>query len=126
MLRVYFYVDPILFRESFHPVRVVHTWTLSRLFLQLSHLSVAEPEAVGELEEYGIGYGWIVWGLLREVVGNVDRSHGSQSSFTGSCKRKFEEVETDMSRGEDRVRPGFETLEEQWRRLRRIADELAV
>ncbi|KAI9846483.1 MAG: hypothetical protein M1837_003903 [Sclerophora amabilis] len=132
MLTIYFRVNPLLYPESWHPVRVVHNWTLATLILQLSSLSASDPGAVQELETYRLDYGKVVWGLLKEVEGNIDRSHGSDSGFAAQVRRKVEEVRVDMTRGDDasssssrlKLQPDEEWLEEEWTKLRQIAESV--
>ncbi|KAI9756155.1 MAG: hypothetical protein M4579_003968 [Chaenotheca gracillima] len=126
MLALYFHVDPILFPEPWHPVRVVHNWTLVTLMLHLTSLSTTDPDATQPFDKHETDYGKVVWGLLMEVLSNVDWSHGSESAFAAKVKRKVEEVRVDMTRGEEANRfkdqPGQEWLAEEWAKLRDIAE----
>lgn len=126
MLKIYFEVDPVLFPQPFHPVRVVHKWTLARLVIHLSSLSVSEPGLIDRLESYSLTYGTVLWGLLLEVEGNVDMSHGRGTRFANTVRRKVEQVKVDMTRGDATV-PSFgkQEVEKEWSTMRKIAEDLA-
>ncbi len=125
-LRIYFDIDPVLFPEPFHPVRITHKWTLAMLVLQIASLSVGEPGLVIELEEYRLDYGTVIWGLLIEVEGNVDRSHGQNTRFAKLVRRKMDQVKVDMTRGDSAApKLGKAETEKQWALLRKVANELA-
>ncbi|KAI9838683.1 MAG: hypothetical protein M1819_004997 [Sarea resinae] len=124
MLFIYFYIDPVLFPQSFHPVRVVHNWTLAILILHVAGLSVEQPDQVDELKAFEIDYGKVVWGLLREVEGNMGKSHGEVSAFARMVRGKSNEVRVDMSRGDGKS-VGDQDLEPEWKKLRAVAARLA-
>lgn len=126
MLKIYFKIDPALFPEPFHPVRVVHKWTLAMLVIHIASLSASEPSSIERLKSYNLDYTRINWGLLIEVDGNVDKSHGRDTRFATRVRRKVEQVKVDMTRGDAAVpKIGKADLERQWSILRTIADELA-
>lgn len=119
-LKLYFDVHPVLYPSSFHPVRIVHKWTLAMLALFLA----AERGSMGisESDDMNLEYGVAVLGLLREVVDNVPLSHGKDSNFARSVQLKFEEVSVDMTRGDPtRCRNIENQMEAQWGILRTIA-----
>ncbi|KAI9788436.1 MAG: hypothetical protein M1816_006872 [Peltula sp. TS41687] len=124
LLTLYFHIDPVLLPEPWHPLRVVHNWFLVMLFLQLASLSVSDLTSMKLIERYQIDYGKVIWGLAQEVEANVDKSHGSKSSFALLVKRKVEELRVDMTRnGAAAVHlTGRDWLEEEWTKLRAIAE----
>ena len=127
MLKIYFEIDPVLFPQPFHPVRVVHKWTLAMLVIHLSSLSVSEAGSVDSLDRYALNYGTVVWGLLLEAEGNLDRSHGNGTRFARMVRRKVDQVKVDMTRGDAAVsKIGRQELEKQWTRMRKIAEDLAL
>ncbi|RPA98069.1 SET domain-containing protein [Choiromyces venosus 120613-1] len=88
-LLVYLRLDPIFYPQRFHPVRVVHGFTLANLFLQITD---------------GSDYGKVVWGLLCECAAQVPRSHGDGSvGFGEVVARKKEEIKRDLEK-EERTR----------------------
>ena len=127
MLRIYFEIDPVLFPQPFHPVRIVHKWTLAMLGLHIAFLSVSEPRSLDRLDAYQLDYGLIVWGLLMEVESNVDKSHGTDARFAKLARSKVNQVKVDMTRGDAAV-PKLSKAEgeKQWSVLRRVAKELAL
>ncbi len=125
MLKTYFYVDPVLFPQSFHPVRVVHNWTLIRIVLFVSSLSASDPGLVSQLDKHELDYGTIVWALLMEVESNIDASHGRESMLALTVRRKVEEVRVDMTRqGTGRLATIKDRLDKEWAKLRALSDQL--
>ncbi|PWW79336.1 SET domain-containing protein [Tuber magnatum] len=80
----YLRLDPVFYPQRYHPVRVVHGFTLANLFLQIP----------------GVDYGKVVWGLLCECAAQVGRSHGDGGGFAGVVARKREEVRRDLEKEE--------------------------
>jgi len=126
LLKIYFEIDPVLFPQPFHPVRIVHKWTLAMLVIHISTLPVSESGSVGRLEVYHLDYGMVMWGLLMEVEGNLDKSHGSGSRFAKMVRRKVDQVKIDMTRGDAALpKLGKQEVETQWSIMRKIAEDLA-
>ena len=137
-LKVYFHVDPVVYPQGWHPVRVVHVWVLVRVVGVVAGLMAAgaeeeggegesrerEREKVQGLRKYAVEWGVVVWGLLREVEAVVGRSHGDESSFAKMVRGRVEEVRGDMRmvRVDERVVEGGR--EREWAKLRRVADEV--
>ncbi len=96
----YFRIDPHLFPQPFHPVRVVHTWTLAMLALWAAVAPADSPIDAAMFLERGVDLGVVIYHLLFEVHENVGKSHGKESSFAKAVQRKFEEVKIDMTRGD--------------------------
>ncbi|EON62041.1 hypothetical protein W97_01260 [Coniosporium apollinis CBS 100218] len=120
-VKTYFLIDPVLFPQTYHPVRVVHTWTLAMLTLYIAseYNGLQFQQSVGSELDLGI----IIYGLLAEVYGNVQRSHGHSSSFAKLVQRKFEEVKVDMTRGFPDALRGMEgRVEKHWKLFRHAAD----
>ncbi|KAG0125111.1 hypothetical protein HOY82DRAFT_165915 [Tuber indicum] len=83
-LLIYLRLDPVFYPQRFHPMRVVHGFTLANLFLQIP----------------GVDYGKVVWGLLCECAAQVGRSHGAGGVFAGVVARKREEMRRDLEKEE--------------------------
>ncbi|KAI9760477.1 MAG: hypothetical protein M1835_000157 [Candelina submexicana] len=125
MLQTYFYIDPVLFPEPFHPVRVVHNWTLTRVVLYVSSISASDPRVINQLSEFGLDYGTIIWALLTEVESNIDASHGRKSTLALTIRRKVEEVRVDMTRqGTGKLATVKDRLDKEWAKLRAVANKL--
>lgn len=135
-LHFYFLIHPILYPQPFHPLRVVHKYTLARLAIWLSSLDTngdgTPSQGLSLLTEGGksthsklpsnISLGIVVLGLLIEVQDNVRYSHGESSAFALEVKRKVEEVRTDITRGDqDFVADLNSKIELQWKALRAFA-----
>jgi hypothetical protein len=123
MLKIYFEVDPLLLPQPWHPERVIHLLQLTMLMFQLADLSGKNNPSVKELEKHELEYGVILWGLLYEMEGNVDKSHGEESRFAQMVRRKFEELKVDMTRGGTHVFKNLNqsTLDAEWAKMRKIA-----
>ncbi|KAK6541000.1 hypothetical protein TWF694_008381 [Orbilia ellipsospora] len=89
LLTLYVRAYPRIYETSFHPVRVVRTFTLAMVLIQVA---VDSPEGFGGRTDFTK----TVWGLLTEVIGNADKSHGADSSFAEIVRRKTEEVKADI------------------------------
>ncbi|KAK6338245.1 hypothetical protein TWF730_002317 [Orbilia blumenaviensis] len=89
LLTLFVKVYPAVYVTSYHPVRVVRTFTLAMVLIQVA---VDQPEGFGDK----IDLTKVLYGLLTEVCGNVEKSHGGQSSFAEVVKRKMGEVTVDV------------------------------
>ena len=116
-LKAYFYIDPIHWPQTWHPLRVVRKWVLFRLVSQIAYLqSAGEAEA---LEKYNVNWAIVGWGLLKEVRDSVSRSHGDENKFAVEVKEMYEQdMWREVSKGVD-----MEMMESEWGKLRNIADE---
>lgn len=130
-LKGFFYVDPVVYVQEWHPVRVVHGWVLVRVVGLVAALLSEEGEEgkggrdnVKGLEKYGIEWGVVLWGLLRRVKAVVGRSHGEESSFARMVGGRVEEVRGDMRMGGVDVGMVEAGMEREWAKLRRVADEV--
>jgi SET and MYND domain-containing protein len=90
---------------------------------QLADLSGNNHPSVKELEQYGLEYGTIIWGLLYEMEGNVGKSHGKESKFAKMVRSKFEELKVDMTRGGAHMYKNLNqsALDTEWAKMRKIA-----
>lgn len=127
LLKIYLYIDPILYPESWHPSRVVHTWTLTTLMIHLVCLSQDEPDRVRELERFKIDYGAVLLGFVLDVVANVPKSHGPSGTFTAKVAKELADINLnfDLSgKGPSAadVESVHRQLEPEWPKLRAIAD----
>lgn len=77
----YRYITPKLYPEPHHPVRVVQTWQMAMLALYLSSEGVA----------MGVDLGPIAYMLIMEVAKVSNQSHGENSAFSQSVKKKLDE-----------------------------------
>ena len=74
-------------------------------------------KGLDELTRLEVNWDVIVFGICREMVANVGKSHGTERMFTRKVKRTLEEMGvgdgTGLGRGE-----------EEWKKLRRWAAEV--
>jgi SET domain len=125
MLETYFTTDPIMFPQPHHPVRVVHTWTLAQVFMQIQAAShpiynQTSIQVVPELLDIVV----IIWALLKEVYSQVDKSHGKNSHFAGVIQGKLDEVGLELARGGRNVDLSDTNVEKQWNALRKMAQRV--
>ena len=116
-LKAYFYIDPIHCPQVWHPVRVVRKWVLFRLVSQIAYLQSAGKSE--DLEKYHVDWAIVGWGLLQEVWNGVSRSHGDENRFAKEVKEMYEQdMWGEVSKGADMM-----VMEDEWRKLRIIADK---
>lgn len=124
-LRIYFCIHPFVYVQSFHPIRVIHNWTLAMLALLLADQH--EPEVPNRLQDQGVDFSIVVIGLLMEVQNNVVQSHGGSSSFARIVSEKVQEVKFDTTRGDGKELKSIKTkIEAQWSVLRRLTNSNAL
>ena len=106
-------------------MRVVHKWVLLKLVLQVAAAGQEGDEAVRALEcRWGLDWGVVVWGLLREVEGSVAGSHGADSSFAAEVRRDGERFHVDARGGPYGEKgPRAKDVQREWATLRRVAAE---
>jgi hypothetical protein len=90
-LRTYFTINPVLYPEKHHPIRVIQTYTCAVLTLVVLSENVESGSG-------GPDFSILLNTLLEEVVSNVTISHGNESRFAQVVRRKFNEVNADMIR----------------------------
>ena len=73
-LQGYHDIDPLLFIQAWHPVRVVHAWVLLRLLVQVAEVGVPDSE--------DIKWHLVIWRLWEEVEREVGKSHGAESKLS--------------------------------------------
>lgn len=123
-LVMYFYVDPVLYPMTFHPVRVIHGWVLVRLLTTLLVEGERERQATGKVLGMCAHYSdlnapVVVGGLWQDVDKGVQRSHGSDSVFAAEVRQWGEQhgcaVVASTIAAKERQR--------EWAKLRKLADE---
>lgn len=79
MLRLHALIDPVVYPQAHHPVRVVHAWSLATLSKAIG--SDPTSEFCRALQSQGVDLSMLFLALLFEVVEQVEKSHGSKSLF---------------------------------------------
>jgi hypothetical protein len=79
LIRLHFLVDPMVYPQAYHPVRVIHAWTLATLARAVS----SEPDTpfCKALQACGVDLPIMFLALLSEVREQVPKSHGQSSAF---------------------------------------------
>lgn len=116
-LKAYFFIDPLHYQLSWHPVRVVRKWVLLRLVTQIIALVSAGDGRIKWLEKFGIDWQIVAMGFFQEVSDGAPLSHGSDSPFAAEVKAFGEGA----GMGREKVKRIL--LEEEWAKLRKVADD---
>jgi hypothetical protein len=118
-LKQYFHIDPHLFPQTFHPIRVVHNWVLVTLinFIRAER----HDEGIKVLEKYNVQWEAVLLMLIKEVVENMGRSHGDGSQFAEIVQTKLR----DVTGGHLDISIPKDVVQDQRKRLRLLAQELA-
>jgi hypothetical protein len=82
---------PKLYPIHFHPIRVVQTWQMAAIAMYLA----GTPEGIGAP---GVNMGLIAMMLVKQVLDASSLSHGPDSTFTRSIRRKAEEMTAELTR----------------------------
>jgi len=101
-IRRHFSIDPVLYEQDFHPVRVVHAWALVKVLMWL----YGRPEDPQTQAMLRAGFDFVVpiWRLLRTLRLLVRKSHGEDSRFASEVEEMAEEIRGEMLRsGPDSV-----------------------
>jgi hypothetical protein len=111
MAKTYFLIDPILYPQIFHPVRVLHTWNLAKTLVQ-AYSSPNDPSqtvdpGIEELFRREFDFVVPVVKLLKKLAVDVLKSHGAGSRlammvhstarqvFDGVGEQNLREIERD-------------------------------
>ena len=120
-LKLYFDVHPLLYPQSFHPVSVVHTWTLAHLAMYLAFEPGFEIDKIKDLPVSEFDTGVIIVGLMLEVLDNVMLSHGESSEFAKRVKTRADEIRLHKAReNENESARMQQTIEKQWLVMRQV------
>ena len=109
-------------QQPFHPIRVVHIWTLTLLGLRIS--SDPEDAHVKKLfENQGLDFEPALLCLFHEVEQAVGSSHGSNSTFARAVYQMSGDVKLKLTQGNRSLAKGVvRDFPEQMKVLRRIAE----
>ncbi|KAF8245055.1 SET domain-containing protein [Wilcoxina mikolae CBS 423.85] len=91
-LLLYTLINPALYPQSHHPIRVCSGFVLAVLLLE------ASQDLGEELEKIGIDVGKAVWALLAEVEQKVKWSHGEESGLDKMIRMKKTEVDEQLKK----------------------------
>ena len=124
-------IDPILFPQGWHPVRVVNAWVLLRLVVQVAEIGIALPlaskveENGGKRgagsgnEDQGVKWHLIIWKLWTEISDQVSKSHGTETLFAKEVAAFGMGVEEGLKNFEAQVgtERAKEVMEAEWVRF---------
>lgn len=79
MLRLHSLIDPTIYPQPYHPVRVVHGWTLATLAKAIG--SDQDSPFCKALESCGVDLSMLFLAILFEIRGQVEKSHGADSKL---------------------------------------------
>lgn len=99
--KTYFLIDPILYPQEAHPIRVVHTWALVKTLMWVYEQSndPASQYKIGFVDTNNFDFVVPIWRLLKEVYGRVVKSHGQMSRLRHKISQTVEEVRGEISQG---------------------------
>ncbi|KAF1996284.1 SET domain-containing protein [Amniculicola lignicola CBS 123094] len=86
------FIDPILYPQEAHPIRVVHIWQMATLALYIA----SSPVETGHLPP-AVDMVLISYHLVQESLARAEKSHGENSAFALSIKRKHTEMFEEMN-----------------------------
>ncbi|KAL8952077.1 MAG: hypothetical protein Q9222_001988 [Ikaeria aurantiellina] len=118
-LKVYFHIEPVLYPLKWHPQRIVQTYVLLKIILEMVyHMSQGiHSESVEKLEKYKLDWAAVVMGFMKEIETAIPQGFGSDTSFA----RDFQEFQKN-------VPTQYFGWEAEWQleraKLKKIADEL--
>lgn len=123
-LAAYFFIEPVHYPKTWHPIRVVRKWVLLRLVMQIAMYLGENEQSMKDLKHSGIYWHLVAMGLWTEVDGNVDMSHGRESSF-GTEVSKFGQDMGIIGSGPEARKLQRELpradIQKQWMQLRKMA-----
>jgi hypothetical protein len=107
LIRLYTLIDPTIYPQAYHPVRIVHAWVLATLAKAVS----SEPDTpfCKALQACGVDLPILFLALLQEIHNQIPRSHGVQSSFGKTIETAWQSImgaggELDVQYSQQRVR----------------------
>lgn len=89
MMKLHFLIDPLLYPEAWHPVRVAHTWTFAMLARYMS--MTFDPINLLCREDSSLQLSTVYIGLMLETWKHVPKSHGVESQFGQLVKLHWQE-----------------------------------
>lgn len=120
LIKIYWDIDPVLYPQDFHPVRVVHTWALAKTVIWI--YEQREMPMTVELHEEGFDFVVIIWKLLRQLTGLVKKSHGP-GRFQNVVDSTLEDVYRGVGGAQNAALMESDP-HNQWERFEDMADKL--
>ncbi|KAI4281109.1 MAG: hypothetical protein L6R38_003941 [Xanthoria sp. 2 TBL-2021] len=91
-LKAYLFIDPKLYPNPWHPIRIQRVFVLSKLIHELQYQMFASPDengdrVEGKLKEYNINWLSVNKGLEEEIEAAIPKAFGTESSFAEEYRR---------------------------------------
>lgn len=90
LIRLHTLIDPVVYPQPHHPVRVVHAWTLATLTRAVS--SEQDSPFCKALQACGVDLPILFLALLAEIHTQVPKSHGESSAFGQMVKGAWQTI----------------------------------
>ncbi|KAI4259679.1 MAG: hypothetical protein LQ352_000612 [Teloschistes flavicans] len=119
-LKAYLYIEPMQYRLSWHPVRIVRTFVLLKIIVEAGYQSNEGPDShlyQGALQQFGSNWPLIIAALAGEVDAAVPQGFGMESSFAAEFRSFRENVS-------QHPKPGKEAWQKERVKLMDLATEL--
>jgi hypothetical protein len=118
--KTHFEIYPVIYPESHSLLRVVNAFRLAKLLLDV----LLDGMLNGSITPENLHFPVLIWGILRDLVQDVDKSHGEDSRFSKMIKEKRDEFSSSPNSRELNAyceAPG--NFEREKHRLLQTADE---
>lgn len=91
-LKAYFFIDPMLYPNAWHPVRIQRVFVLFKLIRELLYQMFVAPDdggdrVEGDLKKYNIQWLSVNKGLEEEIEAAIPKGFGTESSFAEEYRR---------------------------------------
>lgn len=90
-LKAYFFIDPVIYPISWHPIRTVRTFTLLKMIYELQYQMLRSPDGgdavEGDFKRYNIDWLSVNKGFEQEIEAAIPKAFGVGSSFAEEYKR---------------------------------------
>ena len=117
-LEAYLYIEPVHYPSSWHPVRVVKTWVLLKLIMNIAALTHKGDDCVRAIDRLEIDWDIVIVGLWNEVRDGVEMSHGEANPLAEGVKAAGQEMELGAAD------INIKTKEREWGKIRDLAGRL--
>lgn len=116
-------VDPVVYPQEAHPLRLLHVWALAKLGIHISQ--GVEPDREGDslVQKYQINLGLIIWSLLAWLIDKEGEACTS-STFQSMVRATYKEVYDEFRA--NNLDPTKMTAEAngEWAKMEKIADHV--
>jgi SET and MYND domain-containing protein len=116
----YLRIDPVVFPDTWHPLRNVHAWTFVKLAIYLFEVPDASNPDTEALRRSGVNLGWIIYSVLRKLNESSDydlptASRNYKETYD-QVRKEFKDNGLDPDNMEAEIRA-------EWANLEKIVDD---